>query len=417
MTLSPILPLYERADIEFTHGQGVYLFDNKGKKYLDFASGYAANSLGHCHPDLIEALTKQANKFWHLSNRYRIPGMLEYCQKIVDNSFADTLFIANSGAEAVECMIKMARRYFNAKGQKNKYRLITLEGAFHGRTLACATAGSAEKIKGFEPAVDGFDRVPFHDMDAIKAAIGSSTAGIMIEPIQGEGGMREHSDEFMKELRKVCDKAGILLLLDEIQCGMGRTGFLFAHEMYGIKPDLCALGKGIGGGFPVSACLATAKVGKAMQSGTHGSTFGGNPLAIAVADTVWDIIADKEFLANVRSVSKYLREKLEKLAKDNSKYIEAITGRGLMLGIKFRKDYDVDFITNLSREELLLSIPASNNVLRLTPPLIITEKHCDEAIKKLENAIAKLGKPTSKIKYRVKEGFRAFKRAVGVEKE
>lgn len=417
MPLSPILPLYERADIEFTHGQGVYLFDNKGKKYLDFASGYAANSLGHCHPDLVDALTKQANKFWHLSNRYRIPGMLEYCQKIVDNSFADTLFIANSGAEAVECMIKMARRYFNAKGQKNKYRLITLEGAFHGRTLACATAGSAEKIKGFEPAVDGFDRVPFHDMDAIKAAIGPSTAGILIEPIQGEGGMRDHSDEFMKELRKVCDKAGILLLVDEIQCGMGRTGWLFAHEMYGIKPDLCALGKGIGGGFPVSACLATAKVGKAMQSGTHGSTFGGNPLAIAVADTVWDIIAEKEFLDNVRKISNYLHGKLEKFAANNTKYIESITGRGLMLGIKFRKEYDVSFITHLSMNELLLSIPASNNVLRLTPPLIITEKHCDEAMKKLEIVIEKLGKPTSKIKYQVKEGYRAFKRVIGVEKE
>lgn len=417
MTLSPILPLYERADIEFEYGKGVYLYASNGKKYLDFAAGYAANSLGHCHPDMVDALTKQANKFWHLSNRYRIPGMLEYSKKIVENSFADSLFIANSGAEAVECMIKMARKYFNAKGKKNQYRLITLEGAFHGRTLACATAGSAEKIKGFEPAVDGFDRVPFHDMDAIKRSITSATAGVMIEPIQGEGGMREHSDEFMKELRKVCDKAGILLLVDEIQCGMGRTGWLFAHEMYGVKPDLCALGKGLGSGFPISACLATAKVAKAMETGTHGSTFGGNPLAIAVGNVVWDILADKEFLENVRKTSKYLREELEVLAKKHSKYIEGITGRGLMVGIKIKKQFDIDQLTDHCRDELLLSIPASNNVLRFTPPLTITEKHCDEAVKKLEKALEKLGSPASKIKYKAKETFRAVKRFVGVEKE
>lgn len=417
MTLSPILPLYERADIQFTHGEGVYIYSNKGDKYLDFASGYAALALGHGDKEMIEALTTQANKFWHLSNRYRIPGMLEYSKKIVHDSFADTLFIANSGAEAVECMIKMARRYFNAKGQKNKYRLITLDGAFHGRTLACATAGSTEKIKGFEPPVDGFDRVPFHDMDAIKSSITSSTAGIMIEPIQGEGGMRAHSDEFMKELRKVCDKAGILLLVDEIQCGMGRTGWLFAHEMYGVKPDLCALGKGLGCGFPISACLATAKVGKAMEKGSHGSTFGGNPLAIAVGNVVWDKIANKEFLENVRNISKYLREKLNNTIEKYPAYIDEITGRGLMLGIKMNKKVDVEQLTDHCRDELLLSIPASNNVIRFTPPLIITEKHCDEAVKKFEKAIEKLKKPTSKIKYQAKEAYRSVKRVVGIEKE
>jgi acetylornithine/N-succinyldiaminopimelate aminotransferase len=415
--ISPILPLYERADLDFSHGEGVYLYTTDGKRYLDFASGYAALALGHCHPKMVEAIQMQSKKLWHLSNRYKIPGMYEYCKKLIDNSFADTMFMANSGAEAVECMIKMTRRYFNEKGQLNRYHIITLEGAFHGRTLACATAGSAEKIKGFEPPVEGFDRVPFNDIEALKKAITKDTAGIMIELIQGEGGMRPLSDEYVKELRAICDKEGILLLIDEVQSGMGRTGDLFAYATYGVKPDLVALGKGLGSGYPVSACLATEEVGKAMKSGSHGSTFGGNPMAIAVGNVVLDVMLERGFLDGVKLVSNYLKEELEKLAVKYPKYIECITGKGLMLGIKFRKDVEVEYFTNLCRDNLILSIPASGNVMRLTPPLIIDNKHVDEAISCLSKALDQLGSPTKKIGYKVKTVVKSIIRKVGLKKE
>ncbi|MFI4983647.1 MAG: aspartate aminotransferase family protein [Rickettsiales bacterium] len=400
--ISPILPLYDRANIDFTHGKGMYLYDKSNKKYIDFAAGYAAMAFGHCHPKLVETIQQQAEKLWHISNRFKIPGLYEYSKRLCDNTFADTAFIANSGAEAVECMIKMCRRYFNEQGKKDKFHIITFEGAFHGRTLATASAGAAEKIIGFEPAVQGFHRVPFQDLNAIKKAINKNTAGILFEPIQGEGGMHAHDEQFVKDLRALCDQEDILLLADEIQCGMGRTGWLTACQMYGIKPDLMALGKGLGSGYPISACLATERVGKAMKSGTHGSTFGGNPMAVAIGTTVLDEMLAPEFLPRVKEISKYLRDKLDILAGTHPLYIDEIRGSGLMMGIKFKPAIDNYKFTDLCVEHGLLTIPASDNVIRLTPPLIIEREHIDEGLEIIHNAIIDYGKPLNKIKRGIK---------------
>lgn len=401
--IPPILPLYKRANLDFSHGSGVYLVDDKGNQYLDFASGYAANSLGHCHPRLVSALTKQANIFWHLSNRFKIPGLHELSKRLCDISFADTCFVANSGAEAVECMIKMCRRYFNEKGQLHKYRIITLEGAFHGRTLATATAGAAEKIVGFEPPVDGFDRVPWGDLNALEKAITSATAGILIEFVQGEGGIRAATQEYIFGIKKLCEKHDILLLDDEVQSGMGRTGKMFAYQHYGVEPDLMALGKGLGCGFPVSACLATERVGKAMKTGTHGSTFGGNPMAVAVSSAVLDVMLSKGFLDHVVSISKYLEQKLLALKAAHSDVILEITGVGLMRGIRFVENVDLDELVDCMMNNFLLSIPASNQVMRLTPPLIIERAHCDEAIEKIDKSINAYKNPLKKVKRGMKK--------------
>jgi acetylornithine/N-succinyldiaminopimelate aminotransferase len=412
--ISPILPLYERADIDFTHGKGMCLYSKEGKEYLDMASGYAALSLGHCHPRMVETLKNQAEKLWHLSNRYKIPGMYEYCKKLTDVSFADTVFLANSGAEAVECMMKMARRHFNAKGKKNKFRIIVAEGAFHGRTLACATAGGQPKIKGFEPPVEGFDIVPFNDFEALRKAVTKDTAGIMLEPIQGEGGMRAHSKEYIHNVRRLCDDKGILLMFDEVQCGMGRTGHLFAYEYYDVKPDIIALGKGIGSGYPLSACLATEEVGKSMFEGSHGSTFGGNPIAVALGRVVLDELLSAGFLDHVNSVSKYLKSKLETLAHQYPEMIEEVTGVGLMTGVKLKTKYCVDSFSDLCRDNCLLSIPASGNVMRITPPLILEEKHVDEAIGKFEKSLKKLNSPITKAKEKVGGVIKKLKSKVGL---
>jgi acetylornithine/N-succinyldiaminopimelate aminotransferase len=403
-----ILPLYERADIDFTHGSGAYLYSKDGKKYLDFAAGYAAVALGHCHPKLVKALSQQTQKLWHLSNRYKIPGMEEYCRKLVDLTFGDTVFLANSGAEAVECMIKMARRYFNEKGEQ-RYRIITMEGAFHGRTLATASAGAKEKMIGFEPVVDGFDRVAWNDLEALSRAITPATAAVMLEPIQGEGGMRAANQDYLKAVRKLCDSKGILLLLDEVQSGMCRSGYMFAHEMYGIKPDLMALGKGLGSGFPISACIATESVGKAMKTGTHGSTFGGNPLAVAVAAAVLEVMSEPGFLPHVRSVGSYLSDKLKALKEVHADKIEEITGAGLMLGIKLKSHIDADKFTLACRQCELLSIPAAANTMRLTPPLIIDAQHCDEAMEKLDKALDLVTSAT----FKIKDGFTTIKHKLG----
>lgn len=411
--ICPLLPLYERSNIDFSYGMGPYLFSKDGKKYLDFAAGYAALSLGHCHPKLVDILSEQAKKLWHLSNRHKIPGLLEYCKRLTNLSFADTVFIANSGAEAVECMIKMARRYFNAKGESNRYRFITIDGAFHGRTLACISAGSAEKIKGFEPSVDGFDRIPFNDLLAFERAITDKTAGILLELVQGEGGMRAHSDEFIKNMEIICKTKGLLVLVDEVQSGMGRTGHMFAYEKYNIKPDLMALGKGLGSGFPISACLATEKVGKHMLEGTHGSTFGGNPLAVAIGHGVLDCLTEKDFLKNVNQTASYLKEKLELLILKYPYHIESITGCGLMLGIKFKEHINMSQLTDMCLSEQFISNPASGNVLRITPPLIINQSHCDEAIEKLHKAIGKLDNLTSIVKYKVKKTIKKIKKIIG----
>lgn len=408
-----LLPVYDRVDVEFSHGLGVYLFDSKGKAYLDFSAGYAANALGHCHPKMVDALTAQANKMWHISNKYKIPGLAEYCERITDMSFADTVFIANSGAEAVECMIKMGRRYFSSKGKAHKYRFITFKGAFHGRTMGCISAAGGSKIKGFEPELDGFDHVPWHDLEAIKAAITPNTAGIMLEPIQGEGGMRECSESFMRALRKLCDQHDMLLMLDEVQCGMGRTGYMFAHEMYGVKPDIVALGKGLGSGFPISACIATASVGKAMDVGSHGSTFGGNPLAVAVGNEVLNVMLEKGFLDNVKKISLYLRSKLEELASNHPNIIAYISGKGLMLGINLKEGYDAEVTSQVCFEEGLLSMYASNNVLRITPPLVITQAHCDEAFEKLEKVMKKLNQPGTTLVGRMVKAVNKIKKKLG----
>ncbi len=410
-----LLPVYERVDIDFSHGLGVYLFDTKSNKYLDFSSGYAAVSLGHCHPRMVEALTCQAHKLWHTSNKYKVAGLTEYCKRITEISFADTVFIANSGAEAVECMIKMGRRYFNAKGKLNKYRFITFKGAFHGRTLACISAAGEDKLKGFEPALDGFDQVPWHDLDAVKAAITPDTAGIMIEPIQGEGGMRECTEEFMQALRALCDQHDMLLMLDEVQCGMGRTGYMFAHEMYGVRPDIVALGKGLGSGFPISACLTTEVVGKSMFVGSHGSTFGGNPLAVAVGSTVLDIMLEPGFLDNIKKISVYLRSRLEELAEKHPTIIERITGKGLMLGIHLKDMYDAEIASKVCVEEYILSMSASGNVLRITPPLIINQAHCDEAFDKLDKAMKKLSRPGTTLIGKIHNVVNNIKNKLGLE--
>jgi len=395
-----VLPVYDRAKVNFKSGKGMYIFDADGNSILDCSAGYAALALGHCHPKMVSALTEQAAKLWHVSNRFTVPGLKEYTKRLCDISFAETVFVANTGAEAVECMIKMARRYYDekykGKGVK-KYRIITFDGAFHGRTYAAISAGAPKMIKGFEPPLPGFDRVPWNDIEAVKDAITEETAGVLIEPIQGEGGMRAASEEFMKELRSICDKNNILLMLDEVQCGMGRTGYMFAHEMYDIKPDIVALGKGIGAGFPLSACLATAEVGSAMYAGSHGSTFGGNPLALAVGNVVLDELLDPSFLPNVRKISVYMRSKLEYLAERYPSVIDAITGKGLMLGININSKYDAELMFEIGLSNNVICMPASGNILRVTPPLIITQKHIDEMTDKLEAVIKKSMKTGSMV--------------------
>lgn len=385
--ISPIMPFYNRAPTKFIYGGGVYLYDADNKQYLDMAAGYAANSFGHCHPRLVKALQRQSEKFWHLSNRFEIPGMYQYSKKLVDNTFADTVYIANTGAEAVESAIKVARKYFKTKGLKNKYRVITIDGAFHGRTLACASAGSKEKIVGFEPPVDGFDRVAFNDIAALQAAVTEDTMAVMIEPIQGEGGIRPHSREYMQQLRELCTAHNLLLILDEVQCGAGRTGYFCAYDMYGIKPDLVALAKGIGGGFPVSACLATEEIGQAMEIGIHGSTFGGNPLAIAVASEVLDMLLAPGFLEGVQGMGEFLKRELQNLLSLHSDKVLEVRGTGLMLGIQLVNDISArKFIDHLLSHQLI-SIAAAENVVRFTPPLIIERSHCAEAISKLDKAL------------------------------
>lgn len=385
-----VLPVYDRYDINISHAKGQYLYSLEGGKYLDMFAGYAALAFGHCHPKLVEALTDQAHKLWHISNRFKIPGLFEYSQRLVDNSFADTVFIANTGAEAVEGIIKMARRYFNAQDQRHRFRILTFEGAFHGRTLAAATAGSKEKIEGFEPAVAGFDRVAWNDINAFKAAITDHTAGVLIEPIQGEGGMRPASPDFLREVARICREKGMLLLLDEVQCGMGRTGHLFAYEYYGIKPDLVALAKGLGAGFPISACLATESVGKHMKYDSHGSTYGGNPLAIAVATTVLNLMSEKGFLEHVQTVGEYFKTQLEQLKMQFPNIIEEITGTGLMLGIRLKPKFTARQVAKSCLDHFMLSIYAGNNVLRVTPALNIEKEHCDEAIDKFTRVFQEL---------------------------
>jgi acetylornithine/N-succinyldiaminopimelate aminotransferase len=384
---SPLLPNYNRADIAFDRGDGPYLFDTKGERYLDFGSGVAVSALGHAHPHLVKALQEQAAKLWHTSNLYRIPGQEQLARRMVDASFADRAFFCNSGAEGVECAIKMARRYHYVSGAPERYRLITFEGAFHGRTLATiAAGGSAKYLEGFGPKVDGFDQVPLGDFEAVVRATGPETAGILIEPVQGEVGVRVPPAGFVKRLREFCDARGILLVLDEVQTGIARMGRLFAYEELGITPDIMAIGKGMGGGFPLGGCLATERAAKGMTAGTHGSTYGGNPLAMAAGNAVLDVVLAPGFLEQVRKVAGSMQQNLAMLQAEHPDVVAEVRGRGLLLGLKLHVPAAA-FIARL-RESRLITVGATENVVRLVPPLNIGESHIREAIAALDETCA-----------------------------
>jgi acetylornithine/N-succinyldiaminopimelate aminotransferase len=386
---SALFPTYARADIAFTRGEGPWLFAENGDRYLDFASGVAVLSLGHDHPHLVATLKAAAEKPWHVSNLYRVPQAESLAQRLVAATFADVVFFTNSGAEAVECAIKTARKYHAANGQPERYRLITFEGAFHGRTLGTIAAGGNPKyLDGFGPATPGFDQVPFADLAAVEGAITDETAGVLLEPVQGEGGLRVFPPDFLKALRELCDRRGLLLVLDEVQCGVGRTGKFLACEHAGVTPDIVALAKGLGGGFPIGACLATQEAAKGMTAGTHGSTFGGNPLATTIGGAVLDVVLEEGFLDRVARLGGLLRQRLAELEDRYPSIIETTRGEGLMYGLKTRIP-NGDFAA-AARAEGLLTVLAGDNVVRLLPPLIIDETHVAEAAQRLEKACARL---------------------------
>ena len=380
--MSSVLGTYARKNISFSKGKGCYLYDLKGEQYLDFASGIAVNSLGHCHEHLVKIIQEQSKKLWHVSNMFVIPEQEKLAKRLTDYTFADFVCFQNSGSEATEASIKIARKYFHTIGQPNKKRIITFKGAFHGRTLAALFAANNPKhIEGFDPKVDGFDQVPFADLESLKKAITNETAGIMIETILGEGGIKEVPDYCLKGLRELCDEKNLLLILDEVQCGIGRTGDFFAFENSGIVPDIAPIAKGIGGGFPLGACLLTKKISVGMTPGTHGSTFGGNPLAMAVGNGVLDIILQDGFLDNVKKISKYFDQELIGLKKKYSKVILEVRGRGLLKGLKLAVD-NTKFIETLMKYKMLV-VKAEEQVIRLFPALIVSKKEIDEAISKI----------------------------------
>ncbi|WP_279359279.1 aspartate aminotransferase family protein [Methylobacterium indicum] len=384
---SSLLPTYARAKVSFERGEGAWLIARDGSRYLDFGAGIAVNSVGHGHPHLVAALTEQAQKVWHVSNLFEVPEAERLAQRLVEASFADVVFFANSGAEANEACIKMARKYHAAGGHPERYRIVTFEGAFHGRTLATIAAGGQQKyIDGFGPKVDGFDQVPFGDLEALKAAITPETAALMIEPIQGEGGLRVVSHEWLRTLRALCDEHGLLLIMDEVQTGIGRTGKLFAHEWSGVTPDILSSAKGIGGGFPMGACLATREAARGMVVGSHGTTFGGNPLAMAVGNAVLDIVLAPGFLEQVRQTGLLLKQRLAALKDRHPDIVDEIRGEGLMTGLRLVVP-NTEFAA-AARDEHLLVIPAGDNVVRLLPPLIIGEAEVAAALDKLEAACA-----------------------------
>ena len=376
------MPTYGRLDISLVKGIGAYAYDKDGKEYLDFCSGIAVNALGHCHPTLVSALKEQADVLWHTSNIFKSDEAEALAEKLCDTSFADLVFFCNSGAEAIEGVIKTIRKFFHDKGLENKNRIITFNGAFHGRTIGTVSATFKNTV-GFAPLLGGFDQAVFNDLESVKAIITENTAGILVEPIQGEGGVIPASEEFLQGLRTLCDEHDILLAFDEVQSGMGRAGTLWAHQSYGVEPDVMAVAKGLGGGFPIGAILATTHASSGMVAGTHGSTFGGNPLAIAVATAVFNTINTDAFLANVHQVGEYMREKLQTL---NS--IKLVRGKGLFIGIMFNEKLkNIDVLKHCVNNGLLV-VKAGGNCLRLLPPLIINESHADEAVNKLQKAIS-----------------------------
>jgi len=383
------MPTYNRAEFAIDRGEGAYVFTSDGRRLLDFGAGIAVSSLGHAHPRLVKALQDQAAKLWHTSNLYQIPGQKRVADLLVENSFADSVFFCNSGAEANEGVLKAIRKYHSTNGHPEKWRVVVMEGAFHGRTLATLAAGGQQKhLAGFGPVVDGFDRVPFENMNALRDAIGPETAAIHLEPVQGEGGIRPASVEYMKALRAAADEFGILLTFDEVQTGVGRTGKLFAHQWAGIEPDAIAVAKGLGGGFPVGAILAKEKVAACLTAGSHGTTFGGNPLAMAVAGEVLDIILADGFLDHVQTIAAELKTQLEAACAEFPKALVTVNGKGLMLGLKC-----VVPNTEMSAklQELgLLTVGAGDNNVRFIPPLIIEKSHVDEAVGIVRRAAAEL---------------------------
>ncbi len=389
MDRSPLYDTFARAPLAFVRGEGAWVETTDGRKLLDFGGGIAVNALGHAHPALVKALTEQAGRLWHVSNLYRIPEQEALAAKLTAHSFADKVFFANSGAEAVECAIKTARRYHFVAGQPERTDIITFAGAFHGRTLATlAAAGNPKYQEGFGPPPQGFVQLPVGDIKAVEAAIGPETAAIMIEPIQGEGGIRSVPAQFLRDLRALCDKHGLLLIFDEVQTGIGRTGKLFAYEWSGVSPDIMALAKGLGGGFPLGACLATAEAARGMTPGTHGTTFGGNPLAMAVGNAVMDIVAEPDFLEEVRRKGLYFKQRLASVVDTHADVVAEIRGEGLLIGL--RCIVPVADVVAALRDHGMLAVGAGENVVRLLPPLNVGEAEIDGAIDRLDAALAAL---------------------------
>ncbi|MGA7805976.1 aspartate aminotransferase family protein [Bradyrhizobium sp.] len=386
---SHLLPVFARVDLAFERGEGAWLTTTNGERYLDFTSGVAVNALGHAHPYLVAALQQQATKLWHMSNLFKSPDGERLASRLCEQSFADFVFFANSGAEAMECAIKLTRKHHAAKGHPERYRIITFEGAFHGRTLATlAATGSPKYLEGFGPPVEGFDQVALGDLDAVKKTIGENTAGILIEPLQGEGGVRAAPQPFFKALRQLCDDNGLLLVFDEVQTGMGRTGELFAHRRLGVTPDVMSLAKALGGGFPIGACLATADAAAGMTPGSHGSTFGGNPLAVAAANAVLDVMLKPGFFDHVQTMSLLLKQKLAAVIDRYPGVVSEVRGEGLLIGVKAVVPSG-DLVAAL-RAQRLLTVGAGDNVVRFLPPLIVTEAEIEQGVTSLEQACAAL---------------------------
>ena len=384
-----LLPTYNRTDVAFVRGEGSYLFAEDGKRYLDLGAGIAVNAFGHANPRLVAALTRQAQALWHTSNLYRVPGQESLSKKLVENTFADTVFFTNSGTEAIELAIKMARRYHFAGGHPERFHIVSFEGAFHGRTMAAINAGGNEKyLEGFGPRMQGFDQVPFGDLEAVKKVIGPQTAAVLIEPLQGEGGVRSVSPDFLRALRKLCDDNGLLLIFDEIQTGLGRTGKFFAYDWLGIAPDIMTVAKALGGGFPVGAVLATAEAAKGMTVGTHGTTYGGNPLAMAVGNEAIDMILEPGFLDHVNKIANYFHQQLGGLVAGHPDVFDSVRGQGLMIGLKMKTDA-AGFIA-AARANGLIVLPAGDNVVRLLPPLNLSETEAREGMDLLNKTASQM---------------------------
>ena len=398
MATTPLMPVYGRCEVEPVRGEGCYLFDAAGNKWLDMAAGIAVNALGHSHPHLIGTIQKQAATLMHVSNLYKVPAQAHLAERLVGLTFADTMFFTNSGVEAIECAVKTCRRHQFVEGHPEKYRIITFSNAFHGRTMTAISATNQDKMRGgFEPLPDWFTVLPFDDLTAVEdfmnGPLADSVGGFMVEPIQGEGGVRPASKAFLQGLRDLADKHGALLIFDEVQCGVGRTGHLFAYEYFGVTPDIMTVAKGIGGGFPVGACLATEKAASGMVVGTHGSTYGGNPLGMAACEAVLDVVAEPAFLAQVRETGDRLRQALEQMIPNHDDLFEDVRGVGLMLGIKMKSDSRA--FVNYARSHGILTVAAADNVMRILPPLIIDESHIRECVEKLSSAAAAYQRPAA----------------------